>query len=140
MPIPSSNDGLEQEAFEAFAKADKMEMQTHPLHWLFLDPKTYAARQGWKAALEYVADQTKELVWRPIEQLADRYIPGLLLYSATLIDEDFNPDGIVEGHWCDEAGDEAGHWIAAVWCDYHDTFETKRVEPTHFMLKPKGPK
>lgn len=136
MPIPSSNDGLEQEAFETFAKADKMNMQTHPLHWLFLDPKTYAARQGWKAALEYVTEQTQDLGWKLIDDIQPgaRYEPGLLLYSATLIDEDFNPDGIVEGHWIDDIG-----WQASVWCGYHDTFETRVIVPTHFMLKPKRP-
>jgi hypothetical protein len=30
-------------------------MHEHPLHYLFLDEKTYAARQGWQAALRYVA-------------------------------------------------------------------------------------
>lgn len=46
-------DGKEQEAFEAWAKGQNYDMACHPLHWLFLDSKTYAARQGWAAGLEY---------------------------------------------------------------------------------------
>lgn len=46
--------GGEQPAFEAWAKSQGYDMSEHPLHWLFLDPKTYAARQGWKGALEYM--------------------------------------------------------------------------------------
>lgn len=52
--LPSVCDGKEQDAFEKWAIAEKLNMALHPLHWLFLDPKTYAARQGWKGALEYV--------------------------------------------------------------------------------------
>jgi hypothetical protein len=43
----------EAEAFEAWAKSKTYDMTTHPVHWLFLDSKTYAARQGWKAGLEH---------------------------------------------------------------------------------------
>lgn len=84
--------------------------------------------------------------WRPIAELEDRYIPGLLLYAESLVSEDFNPEGVVEGHWQDGDGIitdlNDGEWVAAVWCDYHDTYETIPVKPTHFMLKPKfeGPK
>lgn len=46
-------DGREQEAFEAWAKGQNYDMACHPLHWLFLDAKTYSARQGWAAGLEY---------------------------------------------------------------------------------------
>jgi len=44
----------EVDAFEAWAQGQKYDMSTHPLHWLFLDERTYAARQGWKSALEFV--------------------------------------------------------------------------------------
>jgi hypothetical protein len=44
----------EQEHFETWAKSQQYEMREHPLHYLFLDAKTNAARQGWKAALRYV--------------------------------------------------------------------------------------
>lgn len=54
LALPKSNDGKEQDAFESWAAGEKYDMTTHPLHWLFLNERTYAARQGWKAALEYV--------------------------------------------------------------------------------------
>jgi len=46
--------GREQPAFEAWAKQARYEMTEHPLHYLFLDEKTNAARKGWNAALAYV--------------------------------------------------------------------------------------
>jgi len=52
--VPTPCDGKEQDAFEAWAKSQKYGMKTHPLHWLFLDRETYAARQGWSAAIRYV--------------------------------------------------------------------------------------
>lgn len=46
-------DGKEQNAFEAWAKGRRMDMDVHPLHWLFLNAKTNAARSGWVGAIEY---------------------------------------------------------------------------------------
>jgi hypothetical protein len=43
----------EQLKFEEWAAAEKYDMHEHPLHYLFMDDKTNAARQGWKAALRY---------------------------------------------------------------------------------------
>jgi hypothetical protein len=59
-------DGKEQDAFEEWAEAEKYVMNTHPLHWLFLDPKTYAARQGWKAAIEYVNARSQPAAPTPV--------------------------------------------------------------------------
>lgn len=47
----------EQRAFEAWASSHGYVMHEHPLHYLFMDPKTDAARQGWKAALQYARKQ-----------------------------------------------------------------------------------
>ena len=60
---PALNDVLESckiehKKFEEWAAAQKYDMHEHPLHYLFLDPQTNAARQGWKAALRYVAEAT----------------------------------------------------------------------------------
>lgn len=52
--LPDVCDGKEQDAFEEWATKQGMNMQCHPMHWLFLDTKTISARQGWKAALKYV--------------------------------------------------------------------------------------
>ena len=54
---PQDCDGKEQLAFEAWASGKRYDMHQHPLHYLFMDKCTNAARQGWKAALEYVREQ-----------------------------------------------------------------------------------
>lgn len=50
-PLPSWK---EQAAFEEWANDSRYEMAQHPLHYLFMDKQTNAARQGWKAALAFV--------------------------------------------------------------------------------------
>lgn len=57
--LPADNDGKEQDAFEKWAASEAYTMTTHPLHWLFLDKRTYAARDGWRAALRYVAQMAR---------------------------------------------------------------------------------
>ncbi|WP_025593856.1 hypothetical protein [Agrobacterium tumefaciens] len=47
----------DQQAFEAWAQGERYEMHQHPLHYLFMDPKTNAARRGWKAALQFARDR-----------------------------------------------------------------------------------
>lgn len=47
----------DQQAFEAWAQGERYEMHQHPLHYLFIDPETNAARQGWKAALQFIRDR-----------------------------------------------------------------------------------
>lgn len=44
----------EQQAFEAWAISQSLDMAQIPLLYLFLDLKTYTARQAWKAALAAV--------------------------------------------------------------------------------------
>lgn len=51
--VPSVCDGKEQGAFEAWGEKQGMNMDTHPLHWLFLGASTASARAGWKGAIEY---------------------------------------------------------------------------------------
>jgi hypothetical protein len=53
VPVPKDNDGKEQDAFEAWAKSEGFDMVQHPLHWLFLNERTNAARKGWRGALAY---------------------------------------------------------------------------------------
>lgn len=52
--LPKDNDGKEQDAFEEWAKSEGFDMVQHPLHWLFLNERTNAARKGWRGALAYV--------------------------------------------------------------------------------------
>ncbi|WKW34354.1 hypothetical protein KIH13_12305 [Pseudomonas viridiflava] len=72
-------------------------------------------------------------IWHPISEINDtnRYELSFLLHCPGLICSDFNPSGVVEGHWCDDEG-----WQAAVWCGYHDEFHTKFVTPTLIMTIP----
>lgn len=44
----------EQSAFEAWAMSEGFDMAQHPLHYLFQNTKTYAARKAWIAAVDYV--------------------------------------------------------------------------------------
>lgn len=56
---PDTCDGKEQEAFETWAQRERHNMEQHPLHYLFLDAETNAARQGWRAGLLYAVGQMK---------------------------------------------------------------------------------
>lgn len=67
--------------------------------------------------------------WRPIEE-AEKYNGEYLLYGPKLVDLDFNPAGVVEGHWQDDMG-----WVGAVWCGQHDCWHDTIIEPTHFLPK-----
>ncbi len=51
--VPDVCDGKEQDAFIAWANDERYDMSCHPLHFLFLNERTNAARQGWKAAIRY---------------------------------------------------------------------------------------
>ncbi len=57
---PATCDGHEQEAWEAWAKSERHDMSEHPLHYLFLNERTNAARQGWKAGLVYAVAQMQQ--------------------------------------------------------------------------------
>lgn len=51
--VPEIPTWKDQFAFEEWAKGERYEMHQHPLHYLFLDPKTHAARMGWKAGMAF---------------------------------------------------------------------------------------
>ena len=55
--IPHDNDGIEQDAFEEWAEAEGYDTQQHPLHFLFLNARTDAAREGWRAGLRHAHDR-----------------------------------------------------------------------------------
>ena len=56
---PARCDGVEQDAFEAWAKDNHYDMELHPLHWLFLNARTSAARDGWAAGLAHAVDRMR---------------------------------------------------------------------------------
>lgn len=53
LDLADDNDGKEQDAFEEWAASEDFNMERHPLHWLFLNEKTDAARSGWRAGIRY---------------------------------------------------------------------------------------
>ncbi|UTC28090.1 hypothetical protein GURKE_00580 [Brevundimonas phage vB_BpoS-Gurke] len=55
-PSILSNCQGEEVQFEKWAGKNNYDLTEHPNHYLFMDGQTYAARQGWKAALLYVHD------------------------------------------------------------------------------------
>lgn len=59
---PATCDGLEQEAWEAWARVHRFDMVEHTMHYLFLNERTDAARQGWKGGLVYAVEQMKQRV------------------------------------------------------------------------------
>lgn len=59
---PATCDGMEQEAWEAWARVQRFDMSEHPMHYLFLNERTDAARQGWKGVLVYAVEQMKQRV------------------------------------------------------------------------------
>lgn len=54
--MPKACDGKEQDAFIKFALNNKFSTECHPLHFLFLDKQTSAARRAWGAAIAYCRD------------------------------------------------------------------------------------
>ena len=65
---PTTCDGKEQEAWETWAQTERYDMTQHPLHYLFLNERSYAARQGWKAGLLYAVEQMKAAAPTPAAQ------------------------------------------------------------------------
>lgn len=71
----------------------------------------------------------RRAIWLPIKE-ADKYGGNggsYLLHAPELIDLDFNPEGVVDGHWQDDEG-----WIGAIWDNYQDCWAEQTIKPTHF--------
>lgn len=87
---------------------------------------------AWRPITEYPTDRTG----RPVEAVQpDRF---LLVIAPELMDEDFNPTGIGQAHYqddgtCDEPV-QPGAWVAPRWCNSHDDFHLRVVNPTHFAF------
>ena len=68
-------DGVEQNAFEAWASNEGFDMHEHPIHYLFLDEKTSSARQGWKAGLDHARQRilaSLDLSPKPLEKTEEQ--------------------------------------------------------------------
>ncbi len=58
-PVPDDvasaiQDNTAGDKFEEWAISNNYNMTQHPLHYLFLNPRTDGARQGWKAAINWL--------------------------------------------------------------------------------------
>lgn len=67
---PTTCDGKEQEAWETWAKSEHYDMAQHPLHYIFLNDRTFSARQGWRAGLLYAVEQMKAATPQPTQAQA----------------------------------------------------------------------
>jgi hypothetical protein len=96
--LPDDNDGIEQDAFEEWAKSERFDMERHQLYWLFLNSETSAARRGWRAGIRHARDRYKAMLAAPqpspdtgaraklIEHMVNRFLSWKL-------PEPFRPDG-----------------------------------------------
>lgn len=80
-------------------------------------------------SLRFLIDHWKMTQWVSIDKATDQE-GDVLLYVPDLVDEDFNPTGVIEGHWQDVDG-----WVGAVWCPVQDYWKYRAVSPTHFLRK-----
>lgn len=89
-------------------------------------------REAWQPISDYPTDSNG----RPIEAVRDDCF--LLVIAPELLDEDFNPTGIGQAHYQDDGTVdehvEPGAWVAPQWCNCHDEYHLRVVNPTHFML------
>lgn len=77
-------------------------------------------------------------MWHPIEDLINNpslHFHAVLLFHEDLIDE-FNPEGVVEGFY---STNDDPHFLAGVWNNDQDCWDTLTIRPSHYMLKIKGP-
>lgn len=65
--------------------------------------------------------------WKSIES-APKGKP-IIVFGPTLIDEDYNPDGIVEAFW---TGEE--NWAGAIWNNEQDCYDLQVIAPTHWLV------
>ena len=98
-------------------------------------------------------------LWKPIDQLEDKYNTKLLLCAPELVDPDCNPDGIGMGYWQDgpvegittdndvrvrkDVGSypsirtvirEEGSFLCCKWNMTSDVWNEVMVTPTHFLI------
>jgi hypothetical protein len=73
--------------------------------------------------------------WCPIEDLdiTKNYGVPYLLFSKNLVDEDFNPSGVVDGFYQEGEG-----WVGGIWDNTQDCYIVTTIFPTHYKEK-RGP-
>lgn len=109
LDIADTCDGVEQDAFEAWASSRNYDMHEHPMHYLFLDPKTDAARMGWKAGIEHARQRILSTLSIPAKE------PVAWQYRCVV-------EGAEVEHW--------SHWIVLA----HDP--TQELSGNTFQVRP----
>lgn len=61
----------EQYVFETWAKSAGFPMDEHPLHYIFMHPETRAAREAWKAAIDYARSVVAGEPKQPLDPFCD---------------------------------------------------------------------
>lgn len=124
--VPNVCDGKEQDAFEKWAIRERMDMATHPLHWLFLNKKTAAARRGWRGGIEYCRAAMLQSGNSPV--VPDVWIPA---------GEQLPPDS----QWC-VVNTEYGYYVQC-WSNGQgwlgDDVSIPEHDVTHWMPIPAAP-
>lgn len=79
-----------------------------------------------------IKDRVESNPWLPIAQLDVKQNYGIpyLLFAKELIDEDFNPSGVVEGFYQEGEG-----WLGGVWDNTQDCYIVTTINPTYFKEK-----
>jgi len=78
-------------------------------------------------------------VWTEVREFMPDQATTVLGYSLDWVDEDFNPAGIRECHYCGLSVDDA-EWISAKWCDSQDFWDADTdTAPTHWCAVPVNP-
>lgn len=118
-------DGKEQYAFEEWARTQQFDMHEHPLHYLFLDNRTDAARNGWKAGLVYASWVAQAALtaagvngWQPIEQFAGSG-PSDSVIVAVICDG--REPVVGEAYFDPEAYEGTWWWAGTSRGEYHDS-------------------
>jgi hypothetical protein len=100
----------------------------------FIRPYRFDA--NWLRHLSALAGETVAITqneWLPIES-APRDNGTFLAWGESLIDEDFNPDGVALCSWLDDEG-----WYGSVWDGRTDHWDCRKIEPTHWRPFPAPP-
>lgn len=87
LDVADTCDGVEQEAFEAWAKAAGYDMHEHPMHYLFMNPKTDAARTGWKAGITHARQRILSALEAPTPQEAPGEVTDAMVDAAHAVIE-----------------------------------------------------
>lgn len=139
LDVARDNDGTEQDAFEEWAKSERYDMAQHPLHYIFLDERTSAARNAWRAGIRHAQKRLVASVptapasvdpWFPIDT-APKDGTAILLGGCT-----WGPNVRV-GSWEKARFNRSTRDYDSDWCSGSDQ---GGINPTHWIPLPQEPR